>query len=233
MSSRQWRYSRSLQLRALSPPGLVQGRMLGLDAPAVEYSESPWGGGVLNYVSVVDTIPVLHWLSLESCSVPYSPTRDGYSPTKSTAVTPLQLSQSAVCKSLPLPPRWKSLQDPFHPPPVLLADQHPKHTSSRRTRLPIPGVPETSFRAGLELITCGVEHSHQLIDGSDEHAAAWLPRQDTRVQNHRWLSWEHYSILNWYFLDRGPPCHPLAPEPLLYLGRSSFRPQYSLSVAPM
>jgi len=95
MSSRRWYSWTSLQLRALSPPGLVQGWMLAQDAFVVEFSESQWGGVALNYVSAVGTIPVLHRLSRDSYSVPYSPTQQGYSPTKSTVVTPLQFSQSA------------------------------------------------------------------------------------------------------------------------------------------
>jgi len=91
MSSHQWHSWTSLQLRALSPPGLVEWWISALDAPAVEVFGSVWGGGALNYVSAVDTIPVLHQLSRESHSIPYSPCLRGYSPTKSTAVTPWQL----------------------------------------------------------------------------------------------------------------------------------------------
>jgi len=233
MSSRRWHSWTSLQLRSLSPPELVHGRMLVLDAPAVECSGSPWGTRAPNYVSAVDTNPVLHRLPQESRSVWYSPTRQGYSPSQSTTVTPLELSQSAVCKSLLLPPRWKSFQVPFHPPPVILAYQHPKPTSSRWARSPKPGAPENSFRAGLALNTCGLEHGYLLIDELDEHSAAWPPSQDTCVQICCWLCWEQYSILNWDFLDRAPPCHPLAPGSLLHLVQSTFRPQWSVSVAPM
>jgi len=232
MSSHRWHYWTSVQLQALSRLGLVQGRMLAQDAPAVVFSGSLWRGGVLNYVFAVNAIPILHPLSWDSRSVPYSPTLQGYSPTTSAAVTPLQLSKSAVCKSLLLPPRWMSLQVPFHPPPVLLAYQHPKPTSSWWTRSPKPGAPETSFWEGLELNTCGLEHGHLLIDESDDHSAAWPPAPDTGVQIRGWLCWELYLVLNWYFLDPGPPSHPLAPETLFHLDRSSFRLQWSLSVAP-
>ena len=231
MSSCRWHSWKSLQLRALSLPGLVQGRMLVQDAPAVEFSGSPRAGGGLNYVSTVDTIPVLHWLSQDSRSVPYSPTLQGYSPTKSTVVTPLQLSQLAVCKSLLLPPRWMSFHVPFHPPPVLLAYQHPEPTSSRSTRSPKPGAPDTSFWTGLELNTCGLKHGHLLIDESDEHSVAWPPPQDTHVPIHCWLCCKQYVVLNWSFRDSGPPRHPLATEPLLQLGRSCVHPQWSLSVS--
>jgi len=161
----------SLQLRTLLPPGLIQGQMLPLDAPEVEVSGSLWGGRALNYVSAVNTISVLYRLSRESRFVPYSPTMHWYSHTKLTAVTPLQLSQSAVCKSLLLPPRWKSFQVPFHQPPVLLAFQRPKPTSSRWTRWPKPGAPEIWFWAGLELNTGCLEHGHLLIHESDQHSA--------------------------------------------------------------
>jgi len=144
----------------------------------------------MNYVSAVDTIPVLHRLSRETHSVPYSPSLQGNFPNKLSGVTPLQLSQAAVCKSLLLPPWWKSFQIPFHPPPVLLSYQHPKPTSSRWTRLPKPGAPATLFRAGLELNTCGLEHGHLLIGKLDEHSTAWPPPQDTCVEIRCWLCWQ-------------------------------------------
>jgi len=181
MSSCRWHSWTCLQLQALSPPGLVQGWMLALDTPVVEFSGSTWGNGALNSVSAADAIPVLHRLSWESHSVPYSPTCQGYSLTQPTAVTPLQLSQLAICKSLLLPPRWNSFQVPFHPPLVLLAYQHPKPTSSRWTRSSGPGVLETLFRAGLELNTCCLKLCQLLIDESDECSAAWMPPQDTHL----------------------------------------------------
>jgi len=79
----------------------------------------------------------------ESRCVPKSPTLPGYSPIKWTVATPLQLSQSPISKALPLQQMWKSCQYPFHPPPVLLAYQHPKPTSSHWTIWPQLGAPET------------------------------------------------------------------------------------------
>jgi len=166
------------------------------------------------------------------CSVPDLPTLQGYFPTKSTMVTPCHHSQSAVCISLPLPLRWKSRQDPFHLPPALLAYQNPKPTSSRWTIWPKPGAPESSFRAGLELTTCGLDHGHQLIGESNGHSAAWQPPRDTHVELCCWWCWDQYSITNWYDLHQRPPRHPLAPDVLLQLGQSSVRPGWSLSVAP-
>jgi len=92
-----------------------------------------------------------------------SPTLQWHSPIKCTVATPLQLSQSPICKSLPLQPRGKSFQDPFHLPPVLLAYQHPKLIYSRWTRWPKPGAPETYFRPVVELNTWGLEYGHLLI----------------------------------------------------------------------
>jgi len=148
----------------------------------------------------------------------------GYSPTKSTAVTPLQLLNSAIWISLSVPLRWKFCQDPFRPPPVLLVYQYPSPTFSQWTVCPKGGMPETSFRAGLELNSCGLEHGHRLIGQSDGHSATLLGQQDTRVQMRCWLCREQYSLLIWYFLDRAPCRHPHATEPLQHLGRSFFYP---------
>jgi len=143
----------------------------------------PWGGVVCISNRRRGTRFNL-WSGYHSCShqqcqeshcVPKSPTVQGYSPIKWTVATPLQLSQWTICKALAQQPRWKSFQDPFHPPLVLLAYQNPKPTSSRCTRWPKPGAPETLFRVGLELNTCGLEPSHLLIDEYDKHSATWLP----------------------------------------------------------
>jgi len=138
MSSCWWHSWVSLQLWAMSPRGLVQEWMLALDARVEEFPGSLWGGRELKYVSAVHTIPILHQWSRASHSVPYSPSLQRYSPTKSTAVTPLQRSQWKVCKSLLLPPRWQPVRDRFHPPPVLLSSQHlkpPAHDESDRPNL--------------------------------------------------------------------------------------------------
>jgi len=118
------------RLNVSATPGIVITRIgswveLAPDALAVELSESLGGRGALNYVSSVDTIHVLQRLFWETRSVANSPSLQLYSLTKSTAVTPSQLSQSAGCKSLLLPARWKSVQAPFHPSRVLLGYQHP------------------------------------------------------------------------------------------------------------
>jgi len=208
--------------------------MYALDALPVELSVSLKGGGAQKSVSTTDTTLVLHRLPRESHFVPYSPTRKGCSPWKSAAVTPIHLSYSVDYISLLLPPTWNSCQDRFHPPPVLLAYQNPKPTSSQWTRWPKPGAPETSFWGGLEFNTSGQEHGHLLIGKLDGQSAAWLPHHDTRVQICCRLYWEKYSILNSYCLDRGPPHHPpLAPEPPWPLCLCSCHHQWSLSVAPM
>jgi len=165
----------------------------------------------------MDTISVLHWYPLKSCLVLCSPTVQWYSPTQSTVVTPSQLSQSVVCISMLLPLRWKSFQDPIHPPPILLAYQHLKPSSSQWTVWPKPGAPETWSWAGQELNTGGQGHDHQLIGESVGYSAALPPSQDTHVQFYWSLDWEQCSILNYNYLDWGPPCHPLAPEQLWHL----------------
>jgi len=111
------------------------------------------------------------------------------------------------------------------PSPISAATSAPGISASQTHLLTMNQIAQTwcarNFVLGrLELNTCGLENGHQLIDKSGEHSAAWMPPQDTCVQICCWLWWEQYSILNWYFLDRGPPCHPLAPEPLLHLGLS-------------
>jgi len=143
VSSRQWLSWRSLPLWAGWPPRLGHGPRYVLDAREVVLSGSATGGGAKNSISAVGTTPVHHLQCKESHSVPKSPTLQGYSPIKWTVATPLQLSQAPICKALPLQPRWKSVQDPSHLPPVLLAYQHPKPTSSQGTRWPKPGVPDT------------------------------------------------------------------------------------------
>jgi len=50
----------SLQRHVLSPPGLVEGLMEALDAPAVVLSGSVRGVGALNAVFTMDTTPVVH-----------------------------------------------------------------------------------------------------------------------------------------------------------------------------
>ena len=81
-------------------------------------------------------------LTMPGCHcVPKSPTLQRYSPMKWTVATPLQLSQSPNCKALLLQLRWRSCQDPFHLPSVLLAYHNPKPISSRWTIMPKPGVP--------------------------------------------------------------------------------------------
>ena len=67
----------------------------------------------------------------ESHFVAKSPTIQWYSPIKWTVATPLQHSQSPVCRSLLLPSRWMSVQDPFHVQSVLVAYQYPNPTSSQ------------------------------------------------------------------------------------------------------
>jgi len=109
----------------------------------VVLSVSPTAGGAQNLISGADTTPSLHRQCWESYCAPKSLTLQGYSLIKWTVATPLQLSQSPICKALPLQLRWKSCQDPFHPPPVLLEYQHPKPISSRWTIWPKPGAPET------------------------------------------------------------------------------------------
>jgi len=49
---------------------------------------------------------------------------------------------------------------------------------------------QTSFRAGLQLITCGMSHGPVTIGESDGHPAAWQPHQNTHVQIH-WNCIEH------------------------------------------
>ena len=85
-------------------------------------------------------------------------------------------------------------------------------------------------RPGIE--SCGLKHGDLLICESDGHLAAWLPHQDTHVHIHCWFYWEQYSIMNWNYLDWAPPCHPLAPGPLLHLGRFTFHPHWSVWVPP-
>ena len=111
--------------------------------------------------------------------------------------------------------------------PAISASQTPIHTMNEMAQIWCA----RNLVPGLELNTCGLKHGHLLIDKVDEHSAGWPPSQDTRVQIHCWLCWEQCSILNWYQLDQGHPHHPLAPEPLLHLGRSSFCPEWYLSVA--
>jgi len=137
-----WHFWRSLPLRALLTPGLVQGLRLVLDACRVVLTGSPTGSGVQNSNSGADTTLILHQQCRESRCAPKSPTLQRYSPIKWTVAIPLQLSQSPISKALPLQPRWKSFRDPFYPPPVLLAYQHPKPISLRSTRCPIPGAPK-------------------------------------------------------------------------------------------
>jgi len=133
--------------------------------------------------------------------------------------------------SLLLPLRWKSDQDQFRLPPVLLAYQHPEPTSSQWTIWPKPGDPDTWFQSDLGLNICGLKHSYLLIGKSDGHSAIWLPNQDSQVQICCSLHCELHSILGTYFLDREPTHHPpLAPKPLLHQSMYSFRPQWSLSV---
>jgi len=108
MSSCRWLSWTAPPIHALTPQGLVRGMIWALDAPEEEVSPSLWDSAAQDYVSAMDTSSIIHRSSWESCFVPYSPPFQGYSPTTSTAVTPLQLSQSAVCISLLLPPRWKS-----------------------------------------------------------------------------------------------------------------------------
>jgi len=62
----------------------------------------------------------------------------------------------------------------------LLTMNHMAHTQS----------PETSFWAGLELHSCGLEHGHRLNGESDGHSAAWPSHPDTHVQFCCWLCWE-------------------------------------------
>ena len=143
VSSRRWQSWWSLPLRALKPPRLVQGLIQVLDTCEVVLSVSPTCVGSHNSISGVDTTPVLNRQCWERRCVPKSPTLEGYSPIKWTVATPLQLSQSPNCKSLQQQPRWKSFQAPFYPPPVLLAYEHPKPTSSRWTIWPKPGEPDT------------------------------------------------------------------------------------------
>jgi len=206
-------------------PRLFQGLIQVLDGREVALSVSPTGGGAQNSISGAATTFVLHRQCRESCCAPKSPTLQWYFPIKLTMAALLQLSEWAICKASLQQPRWKSFQGPFHPPTVLRAYQHPKPISSRWTRWPKPGAPETLFRAGLELNTCSLEPGHLLIDKLNKHSAAWLPDQDTCVQIWCWVYWEPYWILNWYSLDRWPPRHPpLPPEPLLHLCLCSFGP---------
>jgi len=143
VSSRRWHFWRSQPLWALLPPEYVQRPRSVLDPRGVRLTGSPTDGGAQNSISGADTTTAVHRHCLESCCAPISPTLQGYSPMKWTVATPLRLSKSPICKALPLQPRWKSYQDPFHPPPVLLAYQHPKPISSRWTRWPKPGAPRT------------------------------------------------------------------------------------------
>jgi len=219
-------------------PGIVTTRI----SSGADRSAGCWSGGVVwmpnrgwaqNSLSGVNTTPGLHRQCPRSRCMPKSHTRHWYSPIKWMVATRIQLSQSPICKSLPLQPSWKSFQALFNPPPVLLAYQNPKPTTSRWMIWPQRRAPETSFWAGLELNTCGLENSHLLIDESDEHSAAWLPHQVICVQI-RWLYWEQCSILCWYLPDQGTPHHPpLAPEPPVHLWLCSFFAQWSLPVAPM
>jgi len=59
--SHWWHSWMSLQLRALSLPGLVPGLMYALDAPVVELTGSLKGGEAQNSVSAMDTTPICHW----------------------------------------------------------------------------------------------------------------------------------------------------------------------------
>ena len=136
VSSRRYRFWRCQPLWALLPPELVQGLRSVLDARGVVLTGSPTSGGAQNSISGADTTPVLHRQCRESRCAPKSPTLQGYSPIQWTVATPLRLSQSTICKALLLQPRWKSFQNPFHPPPVLLAYQHPKPISLQWTRWP-------------------------------------------------------------------------------------------------
>jgi len=87
-SSDRWLSWMSVPLRALWPLRLVQGLMSVLEAPKVELCGSLKGSEAQNSVSAMDTTPILHQYSWDSHSVPYSPTLQGYSPTKLTAATP-------------------------------------------------------------------------------------------------------------------------------------------------
>jgi len=134
ISSCRWHSWRSLPLRALWPSRLVFRPPEVLDAHEVGLSVSWTGIGVQNSITGVETIPVVPLQCQESYCAPNSPTLHGYSPTKFTVAALLQLSQSPICTVLPLQPWWKSFQDPFHPPAVLLAYQHLKPISSHWTR---------------------------------------------------------------------------------------------------
>jgi len=131
--SDRWHFWRSQLLQAVLPPGLVEWLTSVLDAHGVVLTGSQTGGWAPNSISGVDTTLVLHRHCRECCWVPKSPTLQGYSPITWTVATLLQPAQWPICKALPLQPRWKSVQDKFHPPPVLLACQHPNPSSHDET----------------------------------------------------------------------------------------------------
>jgi hypothetical protein len=172
-----------------------------LNPSAVELSVSWRDSGAQNSVSAMNTTPLLQQLSQQSHCVPHSPSRQGYSPTKWTMALPLHLSQSAVYISLLLPLRGKSGQDPFHPPPVLLAYQNPKPTFLQGSIWPKPGAPKTCSWTSLEWITCGFEHGHLPSGETEGHLAALWPGHVSHVQICCRLYCKMYSILSWYFLD--------------------------------
>ena len=163
VSSCQWYFWRSHPLWVLLPPGLVQGMRSVLDGRGVVLTGSPTGGGVQNLFSGADTTPVLHWQCRESHCAPQSLSVQWYFPINCTVATPLQLSQWTICKAWPQQPRWKFVQDPFHPSPVFVSYQHPKPTPSCWTRWPKPDAPQLYVRAGLIFNTCGLDHGHLVI----------------------------------------------------------------------
>jgi len=94
-----------------------------------------------------------------------------------------------------------------------------------------PGEPETWFWTGLEWDACCQRLGHLSIAELGGHSAGWLPHRETHIQIRYWLCWKQCSILNLYYLDRVPGCHPHAPEHCLHLGHSSFCPHWARWIA--
>lgn len=224
-SSHRWHSWSSLQLWALSPPGLVQRLILAVYNTVVVLSRSLNGRGALNSMTATDTSPIRQYESQERHFVQYSATLQGYFPTKSIAVTPLHLSQLADGISLLLQLMWMSFQNPFHPVTILLEYQNPKLTFAWWTVWPNPGGQESWLQTCMKWNTLGVEYCYLLIAELDGHSAASLLHQHTHVQSCRWMCWAQWSRRNWYYFDNGFPWYPLASEPLLHHGWSSFVPQ--------
>jgi len=196
MVSHWWHTWMCLQRQAVSPSGLVPWKLLGLGAPAVEYSESLWEVGIQNYVSAMDSIPVPHLQSGEICSVLYSPTPQWYSPPKMDTGNPITSFSVSCLHIIAAAPGVKVMSRSISSPTSASRLSGSKTNLLTINHLVQIDGQETWFQASQESNVCGLEHSHVLIGKSNLHSAAWASHQDTCIEIHCWFCWVQRSIPN-------------------------------------